>query len=211
MTLDIRPPLPELIARIGRLARVTEGRVILGIAGPPGVGKTMIAEALIAGLLGASVAHLPLDGFHLADVELDRLGRRGRKGAPDTFDVAGYLSALARIRDGESVVYAPSFERTLEQPIAGALPIRAAAEVIVTEGNYLLLDRPEWMAARRLMTEVWYAETAEALRQERLVRRHETFGKSPAEALVWARGPDQRNAELVGATRDRADLVVSVR
>jgi pantothenate kinase len=205
----------DLLARARSLPR--DGRrAVLGIAGSPGAGKTTLAGTLVRELNGAGgawAAHVPMDGFHLADAELDRLGRRDRKGAPDTFDAAGYAALLRRVREEEAeeegeTVYAPGFERVLEQPLAGAVPVPPAARLVVTEGNYLLLGTGAWARVRARLDEVWFCEVPEEERVRRLVARHEEFGKSPGDALAWALGTDQRNADLVAATRDRADLVV---
>ncbi|WP_141208406.1 nucleoside/nucleotide kinase family protein [Streptomyces griseorubiginosus] len=198
----------DLVIRARSLAQ-DDGRALLGIAGSPGSGKTTLAERLVRALNASGepwVAHVPMDGFHLADVELDRLGLRDRKGAPETFDAAGYAALLRRLReepDG-SVVYAPGFERVLEQPIAGAVPVLPTARLIVTEGNYLLL----WPRVRSQLDEVWFCEPDEEERLRRLIARHEEFGKPHAEAVAWVLRSDQPNAELVAATRDLADLVV---
>ncbi|MEU6253776.1 nucleoside/nucleotide kinase family protein [Streptomyces sp. NPDC047043] len=204
----------DLLTRARALVRPGR-RAVLGIAGSPGAGKTTLAENLVRELNGTGepwVAHVPMDGFHLADVELDRLGRRDRKGAPDTFDAAGYAALLGRLReegDGE-VVYAPGFERVLEQPIAGTVPVPPTARLVVTEGNYLLLESGAWPRVRRQLDEVWFCELDEEERLRRLIARHEEFGKGHQEAVAWVMRSDQRNAELVAATRDRADLVVPV-
>ncbi len=202
----------DLLTRARALTRPGR-RAILGIAGCPGAGKTTLAEHLVRALNPVGdpwVAHVPMDGFHLADVELDRLGRRDRKGAPDTFDAAGYAALLRRLREetGDEVVYAPGFERVLEQPVAGAIPIPPTARLVVTEGNYLLLDTGAWARVRPQLDEVWFCELDEDERLRRLVGRHERFGKSHEEAVTWVMRSDQRNAELVAATRERADLVV---
>ncbi|WP_030244665.1 MULTISPECIES: nucleoside/nucleotide kinase family protein [unclassified Streptomyces] len=202
----------DLVLRARALSRGGR-RAVLGIAGSPGAGKSTLAERLVRELNGPGVpwvAHVPMDGFHLADIELERLGRRDRKGAPDTFDAAGYAALLRRLREepGDDVVYAPGFERVLEQPVAGAIPVPATARLIVTEGNYLLLDTGAWARVRRELDEVWFCELPEAERIRRLVARHERFGKSHEEAVVWVRRSDEPNAELVAATRGRADLVV---
>ncbi|MEU5892370.1 nucleoside/nucleotide kinase family protein [Streptomyces sp. NPDC047461] len=207
----------DLLIRARALAR-GDRRAILGIAGSPGAGKTTLAQMLVRELnAGAEpwVAHVPMDGFHLADVELDRLGLGDRKGAPDTFDAAGYAALLRRLRaedeeDG-AIVYAPGFERVLEQPIAAAVPVPPTARLVVTEGNYLLLDTGAWVRVRQQLDEVWFCELDEQERIRRLVARHERFGKEHDEAVTWVRGTDQRNADLVTATRDRADLVVPTR
>ncbi|MEU1165616.1 nucleoside/nucleotide kinase family protein [Streptomyces sp. NPDC005921] len=187
-------------------------RALLGIAGGPGAGKTTLAERLVRELNGSGepwVARVPMDGFHLADAELDRLGLRDRKGAPATFDAAGYAALLRRLRaQPEDVVYAPGFERVLEQPIAGAIPVPPTARLVVTEGNYLLLAEGLWARVRPALDEVWFCEIDESERIRRLVARHEEFGKGHAEAVAWVAGTDQLNADLVATTRDRADLVV---
>ncbi|MFE9029374.1 nucleoside/nucleotide kinase family protein [Streptomyces iakyrus] len=187
-------------------------RAILGIAGSPGAGKSTLAERLVRELNGAGeswVAHVPMDGFHLADAELERLGLRDRKGAPDTFDAAGYAALLRRLRDEPAeVVYAPGFERVLEQPVAGAIPVLPTARLVVTEGNYLLLTTGAWPRVRTLLDEVWFCELPERERVRRLVARHEQFGKTHEEAVAWVARSDERNAELVAATLGRADLVV---
>ncbi|WP_299051921.1 nucleoside/nucleotide kinase family protein [uncultured Nocardioides sp.] len=181
-------------------------RRILGLAGPPGAGKTTYAVAW-AREIGA--AYLPMDGFHLADVALDALGLRDRKGAPETFDAAGYAALLRRLREGPAdTVWAPAFERDLEQPLAGAIGIGPEADVVVTEGNYLLLDTPSWRAVRDALDECAYLDVDDAVRHERLVARHVAFGKTPADAEAWVEAVDEPNAALVVASRPRADRVV---
>ncbi|MBO0686463.1 MAG: nucleoside/nucleotide kinase family protein [Candidatus Dormibacteraeota bacterium] len=199
--------LATLVARARRLVE-PGGRRILGIAGPPGAGKSRLAAALVEALAPAA-ALVALDGFHLAGAELVRLGRQDRKGAPDTFDAAGYVALLRRLRDpAEEAVYAPEFRREIEEPIAGAVLVSREVPLLITEGNYLLLDQGRWSEVRGLLDEAWYLDTPDEDRLQRLVARHIAYGKSPAEARAWATGNDQRNAELVSPTRERADLVV---
>ncbi|MGB0099114.1 MAG: nucleoside/nucleotide kinase family protein [Nocardioides sp.] len=175
---------------------------LLGLTGPPGVGKSTLARTL-----GLPV--LPMDGFHYADLELARRRLLDRKGAPETFDAEGYAALLGRVRAGEAEVVAPMFERDLEQPIAGAIPVPATG-VVVTEGNYLLLDEPRWQAVRDRIDVVWHLSLDDAVRVERLIARHVAFGKSPGEARAWVARVDEVNARLVEAARDRADLVVEL-
>ncbi|GAA0920694.1 nucleoside/nucleotide kinase family protein [Streptomyces thermoalcalitolerans] len=201
----------DLLTRARALAAPGR-RALLGIAGSPGAGKSTLAGHLVRALNGDGgpwAAYVPMDGFHLADAELARLGRLDRKGAPDTFDAAGYAALLRRLREErDDTVYAPGFERVLEQPLAGAIPVPPSARLVVTEGNYLLLDTGAWARVRRELDEVWFCELDEDERIRRLVARHEQFGKTHQEAVEWVLGTDQRNAELVAATRHRADLVV---
>jgi pantothenate kinase len=183
-------------------------RRILGIAGAPGAGKTTYAERLVAESTVPAV-HLPMDGFHLADISLRRLGLLDRKGAPETFDAWGYAVLLQRLRDARSTVWAPGFDRELEQPLAGAVAVEPHVELVVTEGNYLLLDRPEWRAVRAALDEVWFLDVTDEVRRPRLVARHVQFGKSPAEAEAWVARTDDANAVLVVATRASADRIIA--
>ena len=188
-------------------------RATLGIAGNPGAGKSTLVELLltrIAAIKGEQwLAHVPMDGFHLADAQLDRLGNRERKGAPDTFDADGYAHLLERIaREDAAPVYAPGFDRTLEQPLAAALVVLPSACLIITEGNYLLLEEPRWARARAAMDAVWFVASEEELRVQRLVERHIRFGKTPSEARAWVANTDQPNADLVSAILGKADRVV---
>ncbi|TNC26067.1 nucleoside/nucleotide kinase family protein [Amycolatopsis alkalitolerans] len=182
-------------------------RTLLGIVGAPASGKTTLAWAL-ANALGNRAAVVGMDGFHLAQVELRRLGRAERKGAPDTFDAHGYVHLLGRLKAGRETVYAPEFRREIEEPIAGAVPVSADVPLVITEGNYLLLDSPPWAAVRGLLDEVWFLAPDEHERVERLVTRHRLYGRSLVEARRRALGSDQRNADLIVPSAARADLVL---
>lgn len=197
----------DLVARATGLV-AGGARRLLGICGPPGAGKSTLACAL-ADALGRLAVVVPMDGFHLAQAELARLGRADRKGAPDTFDPAGYLALLHRLRAAtEPVVYAPRFHRAIEEPIAGAVPVPRAVPLVITEGNYLLFDEDPWAAVRPLLDDVWYLDPDERPRLAALIRRHESHGRTPAEARRFALGSDQRNAERVASARQRADLII---
>jgi pantothenate kinase len=201
--------LAELVQRARRLCETGERR-ILGITGAPGSGKSTLAAALVEALAPAAVL-VCMDGFHLADRELVRLGRRDRKGAPDTFDAVGFVALLRRLRDPEEeLVYAPEFRREIEEPIAGAVPVPREVPLVVTEGNYLLVDQGPWRPIAGLLDAAWYVQAPEEVRLRRLIARHIAHGKLPEAARAWSFGPDQRNAQLVAGTRDRADLVVRI-
>lgn len=185
-------------------------RVLLGIVGPPAAGKSTLAAAVVRHV-GSAAVGIAMDGFHLADVELDRLGRRGRKGAIDTFDGDGYVALLTRIRaETGHVVYAPAFDRDLEQPVAGAIAVPPTARLVVTEGNYLLDPEAPWDQVAALLDESWYVHLDDRARRERLVARHERFGKPPADAQSWEQAVDQPNALRAAGARDRADRVVDL-
>jgi len=183
------------------------GRRILGLTGAPGSGKSTLAERLMAAFPGQAIV-VPMDGFHLANEELVRLGRAGRKGAPDTFDAAGYVALLRRLRAASETVYAPRFNRAIEEPIAGAIPVPADIPLVVTEGNYLLFDGA-WSGVRPLLDEVWYVQADEAMRWRWLMGRHMSFGRTPEAARAWIEQTDEPNARLIAATRAHADFVIA--
>lgn len=198
----------EALARARRLLG-SPGRHVLGIAGAPGSGKSTLTTSVAAQLEGAIV--VPMDGFHLTDEELERLGRRDRKGAQDTFDVAGYVSLLRRLHEEtDHTVYAPEFDRVRESSVAGAIAVRPEHRLVVTEGNYLLLDVPPWREIRELLDDAWFVELDDETRVERLIRRHVVHGKEQAEATEWVLRSDEANARLIAGTVDRADAVLRI-
>jgi len=203
-------PFRQLLGRARTLAD-RPGRTILGITGPPAAGKSTLAERLRQEL-GAAAAYVPLDGFHLAHQLLVENGTVERKGAPDTFDAAGYVALLRRLRDpAEGTVYAPEFRREIEDSVANAIPVSPDARLVITEGNYLLVRAGPWTELAGLLDEVWYLDPDEPTRLRWLTDRHVRYGRDAAAAAARATGPDQRNAELIEATKPHADLIISVR
>ncbi|MGO4533881.1 nucleoside/nucleotide kinase family protein [Leifsonia sp. 2MCAF36] len=196
------------------LALAPEGhRVILGVAGSPGSGKTTLARTIadrVDDLAGAGTAvHLPMDGFHLANATLDALGRHDRKGAIDTFDGWGFVALLERVlAETGNTVYAPAFERAVDEPVAGSIPIPPGTRLVVAEGNYLLVDQDPWSRIPDLLAEGWFVTTPEAERMRRLVDRHTRHGRTVEAATAWARDVDGANAVLIEASRARATLLV---
>ena len=184
------------------LEAIPAARSLVGIAGPPGAGKSTIAEALVAALPSAVL--LPMDGFHLPQARLVELGRRDRMGAPDTFDVDGFVATLAAVRNAGDTVLAPGFDREIEEPVPGAIAISPAFRTVVVEGNYLL----HWPAVRELLDMTFFVDVDHDVRIERLVARHVRFGKTPDDARAWSLGPDERNALLVAETAGLADHVI---
>jgi len=206
--------LPSIPADgLARLQALMAGgqRKLLGLVGAPGAGKSTLASALLRAAGADRAQVVPMDGFHLANVELQRLGRAGRKGAPDTFDSAGYVALLQRLREqgpGDPIVYAPEFRREIEEPIAGAIAVLPETQLVITEGNYLLHDGGPWAGAAAMLDEVWYVDIDDAVREERLLKRHQQFGRSPEAARDWVAATDAPNARLIAATRGRAHFVL---
>jgi pantothenate kinase len=192
----------ELLGEARQLA-TAGGRRILGITGAPGAGKSTLAGRLVAALGPEQAVLVGMDGFHIADAELRRTGLRDRKGAPETFDRAGYAALLDRLRREPETVYAPAFDRSLEDSIAAAVAVHPSVPLVVTEGNYLLL----WPEIRPLLDRVWYLDPPPQDRRAALIARHVAFGKTPAEAEFWVLNSDERNAESVGRNRHLADRV----
>ncbi len=184
-------------------------RCLIGLTGPPGSGKSHLAAHLARSLSPAPPV-VPLDGFHLAQAVIDAMGMGDRRGSPETFDAWGFVSLITRMADpaGDAVVYAPKFDRSIEEPIAGAIPVEPTDQLVVVEGNYLLLDEAPWDRIRPALDLCVYLEIDDETRIRRLVDRHVQYGKTPPEAERFVRDSDERNARLIHTTRDRADFVV---
>ena len=215
---SVNPPLPaalrarEIAGAIDDLrARLADGhRVLLGITGSPGAGKSTFAACLQDAFGPETAVVVPMDGFHLGNAIIAGKPLQQRKGAIDTFDVGGYLSLLQRLRRrDEDVVYAPEYRRSIEEPVAASIAVPASVPLVITEGNYLLVDQPQWREVRAQLDEAWFIEVQDSLRLSRLVKRHMLFGKAQAAAEAWAGGSDQVNAELIESTKASADRIIN--
>jgi len=188
-------------------------RVVLGIAGAPGAGKSTLARRIVTTVdeaLGAGTAvQVPMDGFHLSNAALERLGRRDRKGAIDTFDAAGYVALVRRLAEpDDAVVWAPDFDRTVDEPVAGSIAVPPSTRLVVSEGNYLLDDAAPWSALPDLFTETWFCVVDDAVRLDRLVDRHVRHGRDHDAARAWAVEVDGVNAARIAPTATRASRTV---
>lgn len=205
----------DLTDRLAALVTaVAPRRAVLGIAGPPGAGKTTLVLRVLAALadhpsLGGRVAHVPMDGYHLTNRELDELRRRDRKGAPDTFDTEAYAGVLAAVRGVPRVpVAAPSFDHVEGEPVPDSLVVPVGADLVVTEGNYLLLDEEPWTSVPPLLDEVWWCGLDAGARVDRLVTRHVGTGRDADDATSWVLRSDEANARRVEGGDERADVVL---
>jgi pantothenate kinase len=176
------------------------GRAVLGIAGAPASGKSTLTEQLAHELAAdhpGAVVVVGMDAFHLGHRVLVQHGLTEVKGAPHTFDARGYVNLLARIRASTETVYAPEFRREIEDSIAHVVEVGPQVGLVLTEGNYLLLPEPPWDAVRPMLDEAWFVHLDDDERRRRMVRRHESFGHSPADARARTLGSDEANAVMV--------------
>ena len=197
--------LADAVSAAGALVPPS-GRVLLGLVGVPGAGKSSVAEALVTALGPTSVV-VPMDGFHLPNDVLAARGLADVKGAPETFDRSGFVALLRRLRTETGAVAAPRFDRRQRRPCRTRSWSRPSIRLVVVEGNYLL----HWPDVHALLDEVWlsrHPRTPPAWRE--LVARHESFGRTPSQAREWVQRSDEANARLVAESGSLADRVVSV-
>jgi len=204
--------LPHKEAAVERVQNFINGssaRVLIGIAGKPGAGKSTLSQFISDSIKSEELSVVPMDGFHYSNAVLDKLGRLSRKGAPDTFDVNGFVTLLKRIRrENNQNIYYPKFDRSIEESIAAQGEVSVKTKVVIIEGNYLLHQAGGWNEVTPLLDEIWFIDGDEDLRMKRLIQRHMAFGKSAVDAQDWAMGSDEKNAELIGAGYERADFII---
>lgn len=199
------------LARIEGFLSGSSERVLIGIIGKPGAGKSTLSKFLMSKLPKEFVTVVPMDGYHLSNKVLKDLKRADRKGAPDTFDVAGFASLIKRIRSEQTQsIYYPIFDRSIEESIAAQGVVTAQTRVIIIEGNYLLHDEGGWEVIKELLNESWMIDVDDDKRIARLISRHIAYGKEPEAAKAWAKGTDEANAQLIERGRARADFVVQI-
>lgn len=201
--------LDQALNRAKELAANSDKRIIIGIIGKPGAGKSTLSSHLMKNLPKETTALVPMDGYHLSNLQLKKLGRADRKGAPDTFDATGFVNLLKRIStDTSNDIYFPIFHREIEESIAAEGVVTKETKFVITEGNYLLHNQDGWQEVAPVLTESWYVQVDDKLRLERLVNRHIKYGKEPKFAHDWAHGTDERNAQLVEGTKPRSSVIV---
>jgi pantothenate kinase len=208
--LTDREALAKVAADVAERLDRSSTRLVVGITGPPGTGKSTFA-ARLQRAVGSAAAFLPMDGFHLSNRHLDRLGRRDRKGAPDTFDVGGYLAMLRRVSAAHDDVYVPDFDRTLDEAVAAGLVVPADARLVITEGNYLALCDGAWGSVRDAIDRLYYLDGPPEVRRARLIARHVAGGRSPVDAEAWVDLVDQPNADLIAGTESCCDATLYLR
>ena len=208
---DLINSLDQVIERINAFNASANKRIIIGIVGKPGAGKSTLTEHILNNLPKGVATIVPMDGYHLSNSQLARLGLADRKGAPNTFDSEGYVNLLRRLRnDIDKDVYFPVFHREIEESYAADGVVLAKTKIVLTEGNYLLLNEMGWKGVAGELDEIWYINIDDDLRLDRLTKRHQKFGKDADAAHAWARGTDEVNAKIVEATASKADYIINL-
>ena len=200
-----------LFEEIASLLQGSKPRTMIGIVGKPGAGKSTVVTEIQKQFSTEDVAIIPMDGYHLSNEELIRLGRRERKGAPDTFDVEGFISLITRVRneiDKDHTFHI--FHREIEASKADEGIVLRNTKVIVIEGNYLFSEEHNWSEVFPLLDQSWFIEIDDEIRMQRLITRHIKYGKTPQEAEDWSRGSDEANAKFIAKTASRAERIIKL-
>ncbi len=199
---------PADLAQVITTRGAAADRFITAVAGPPGAGKSTLAAQIVAAI-GHGARVVPMDGFHYDNAVLDQLGLRGRKGAPETFDAAGFLHLMQRLRAGEDAAISV-FDRDMDLARAGADLVTGADKYLVVEGNYLLLNDAPWCDLVPLFDLTVYIDVPEAELDARLLSRWDQYGKTPDQARLWIDSNDMPNIRRVTQGSRQADIVVGV-
>lgn len=202
----------SLIDTLRLLVAEKPQRFMLGICGAPGAGKSTLAEWIVQqwNEKNADTAVLvPMDGYHLSNEQLEKRSLLSLKGIPETFDAASFVEKLSNIKTHpEQVHFCPKFDRSIEASIENGIQIKPEHKLIVTEGNYLLLDNSPWSLLRGILDEVWMIEADEELIFGRLLERHKNGGKSAEAALAKVNSTDLPNARLVAQSSLHANRIL---
>ena len=200
-----------LFDQIQSLLQSTSPRSIIGIVGKPGAGKSTVVSEIEKRFDPSQVCVIPMDGYHLSNETLIELGRRDRKGAPDTFATKAFISLISKVKNDHTSEHRfPIFHREIEasKKDEGIVPI--GAKVIVIEGNYLFSEEHNWNGVFPLLDHTWFIEIDNEVRMQRLIARHVKYGKTPEEAEYWSRGSDEANAQYIELTAHRAAGVIKL-
>lgn len=191
-----------------------KGRFILGITGIPGAGKSTLAASLAEKLnnqLNQEIAIVvPMDGFHLKNAVLQERGLLAKKGAPETFDAAGFAALLKTIAADKEKIFCPAYDRKLHDPVSNAILVESRHRIIIIEGNYLLLDAAPWQELKNYLTQTWFIDISLEIAKERLIKRHTVSGRSLEEALKKVTAVDLPNARLIQKTKSSANKIVKL-
>jgi hypothetical protein len=194
-----------LFEQIQSLLDSQRPRTLIGIVGKPGAGKSTVVEEIQKIFDSHDVSVIPMDGFHLSNEELILLGRRDRKGAPDTFDVAGFTSLLNEVKLNHQIDHRfPIFHREIEASVSDEGLVPKESKVVVIEGNYLFSTEHNWEGIFPLLDHTWFIEIDDEVRIERLIARHIRYGKTQEDAENWSKGSDEANARFIELTAHRA-------
>jgi pantothenate kinase len=200
-----------LFGQIQTLLHGPKPRSIIGIVGKPGAGKSTVVSEIEKRFESSQVSVIPMDGYHLSNEELIALGRRDRKGAPDTFDTQSFISLITNVKNNSELEHRfPIFHREIEASIENEGSVPSNAKVIVVEGNYLFSEELNWQGVFPLLDHTWFIEIDDEVRIERLIARHIRFGKTPEAAEYWSRGSDEANARFIELTAHRASNVINL-
>lgn len=202
--------IEDALERFKNLSESSDQRIIIGVVGKPGSGKSTLTSYLLDNLLKEKAVLVPMDGYHLSNKLLAEYKKADRKGAYDTFDSKGYSELLKRIKfDNESDIYFPIFHREIEESIVAEGVVPKECKLILTEGNYLLLDKHGWENVKSYLTQSWYIQIEDDLRWSRLMDRSIKYGRSPEIAYKWTHGSDEINAQVVETTQKFADVLLN--